>query len=117
MKQNLRRKAFVPFCVFSGQTLITCAYPRKSPPQKVSSQDATNLAYSSADTTGWYSFCASLVLGVIFLLTHPGEFLAQWVRKNFFSVGRKRSDAPMIGRSVVIICMQTTMKITLQNLR
>ena len=53
MKQNLPRKAFVAFCVFSGQTLITehARIAGNRRPKKVSSQDATNLAYSSADNT------------------------------------------------------------------
>jgi len=52
-----------------------------------------------------------------FLADSSRRVSAQWVRKNFFLIGRKRSDVPTIGRSVVIICRQTTMKITLQNFR
>jgi hypothetical protein len=70
-------------------------------------------ARGSADETDKPSF----VFRPHFLADSPRRVSAQWVRKNFFSLGRKRSDVPTIGRSVVIICRQTTMKITLQNFR
>jgi hypothetical protein len=41
----------------------------------------------------------------------------QLARKNFFSVGKKVFDGAMMGRSVVIICKQTTTKINPQSLR
>ena len=52
MKQNLRGQAFVVFCVFSGQNLITKRVRiREIAAKKKSSQHATNLAYSSPDKT------------------------------------------------------------------
>ena len=80
-------------------------------------QVAMNFAYKQCRYIGWHSFCASLVFSSHFPFGSSRSVSAQWVRKNFFSLGRKRSDAPTIGRSVVIICKQTTMKIALQNFR
>ena len=54
-----------------------------------------------------------------FVLESPTPAIVsnQWARKNFFSPGRKCFAVPMIGRSVVIICRQTTTKIRAHNFK
>jgi hypothetical protein len=82
---------------------------------------ARNLAHSgSQDTASCTANLAIAQSGFLFsclTFESPDLFRVsnQWVRKNFFSPGRKRSDLPMIGRRVVVICRHTKMKIRFHN--
>ena len=73
----------------------------------------TTLSRGGADETDQLNF----VFRHHFLADSSRSVSAQCARKNLFSPGRRCSDVPTIGRSVVIICRQTKMKIALQSLK